>query len=661
MYPNEPCVDCPDKENDIPAPEPCGEVCAEVINTTCVIYTGVPVICDVTPIVTPGDSLDVLLASMANQICSGVSGIAGSIVVGTTVINMVNFDDPAAISIVNSGTTNAAIFDFVFDIPACEPCENVTACVTAPGEDALEVGLTNFTFPAISGPYNWDIGTRVRAYNAPGQYMEGEVTAHSSTNVTVNIDYVVGTGPFTGWTICIAGDLGDSLAGTITATSPGTINEVPYGDPAVITIGNSGTPEARILDFTFDLPAANTIDSGAVNGAGDLELTRKDASVINVGSVVGPGVTAGGTANQILKKVDGTDFNTYWGIEDASAHFPVGGTTDQIITKSSATDYDYAWTDAPLKVEKPSLPVGQIIPHIYVSTETELKNTIDQFNADQVGYLGAYVILAADITLTQDHSFNMKGIQLMGNRVFKIIHKVGIGSPYKITVTDGSPIFKDVVFSSDLQATLIGGAHLQFFDFNNTSLTVPAVVKFDGCIFKNIVMGPAATGSNLVLTDAYIGSELIITGCSILTDLAIDAGTPTVSIKMKIEGVGAFDGSITIEDMKFMRTTGKGEGVAKAVGSVLPGEEVSSIYFDFIGGYGTTPYHFLSMDMEAYALSELNSHFGAQDGINVYIKNSMLMYGDNDAAQVSLKPNGFGVMGYQNPSGPHPLDKTTYA
>jgi hypothetical protein len=51
-------------------------------------------------------------------------------------------------------------------------------------------------------------------------------------------------------------------------------------------------------------------------------------------------VPTGGTANQVLAKIDSTNYNTQW-ITPPSV--PVGGTTGQVLTKSSATNYDAGW------------------------------------------------------------------------------------------------------------------------------------------------------------------------------------------------------------------------------------------------------------------------------------------------------------------------------
>lgn len=68
-------------------------------------------------------------------------------------------------------------------------------------------GSKTFTYSA-SQNLGWLIGTRLRTANSPTQYMEGTVTAVSSTSVTITVDNFKGTGTYTSWNIGIAGDKG---------------------------------------------------------------------------------------------------------------------------------------------------------------------------------------------------------------------------------------------------------------------------------------------------------------------------------------------------------------------------------------------------------------------------------------------------------------------
>lgn len=52
----------------------------------------------------------------------------------------------------------------------------------------------------------------------------------------------------------------------------------------------------------------------------------------------------GGTAGQVLSKVDSTNYNTQW--IDPPSGLPAGGTTGQVLTKKSSSDYDVEWNNS---------------------------------------------------------------------------------------------------------------------------------------------------------------------------------------------------------------------------------------------------------------------------------------------------------------------------
>lgn len=136
--------------------------------------------------------------------------------------------------------------------PGVSPPAN-TFIVNSTSTNTLGSGSKTFTFP--STPYlGWMLGVRLRAIGTANNYMEGNITSVLPTSVTMNIDYVVGSGTYSSWTIGLTGDKGSD-----------GINGAP-GAP-----GATGAPGA--------------------NGAG---------------------VPVGGTSGQVLSKVDGTDYNTQW-------------------------------------------------------------------------------------------------------------------------------------------------------------------------------------------------------------------------------------------------------------------------------------------------------------------------------------------------------------
>ncbi len=611
MYPNEPCNNCPeDENNDIAIPEPCGTECAFIYDANCVNYTGAAVTSGSTTVLSPNTSVNSSLASIVSLVNNGVSVSAQTIAIGAVNVNSVASTVAASGSAVlaSSSTASASVYDLTLNIPSA-----TTLTAGSVSSNSISTGSKTFTFPAaISGTYIWTTGTRLRFYHDATNFMEGVVTSHSAANVVATIDYIIGTGSHSSWSISVTGATGSQGIQGIQGNTGNTGNQGNQGNQG--TAGTNGT-----------------------NGTN------------------GQGVPTGGTANQVLEKIDATDYNTQWVTQ---GYIPSAGTTGQVLTKTGSANFAAGWSSL-YSIDEP-VNGGTLIPHIHVLNETQLVTVINTFNASIAGKNGAIIHLAADITLTQDHSFDMSNIEIHGDGKNAITVDVLTSTSHTITCTAGSPVFKDVVFKATENALSTGGTHKEIFVLNNTT-TSYVRVKFQDCVFYNIAQGPSASSRNILLTDAGPGSELLITGCGILTGLAPNSATPTVAIKLAIESAATYEGSVTIENMKFLRKTDKGEGVANASSTPTVAEAVSSIYFTFLGTWNTGASTILNIDMESYAYSTLNSKFGTSDATNVYIKNSMFMYGDDSNAAVSLKPNGFGKFGWNNPSGLYPLDDTTYA
>jgi hypothetical protein len=112
---------------------------------------------------------------------------------------------------------------------------------------------------------------------------------------------------------------GDSLDLKVESLPAGTSPVYPAVPSIILTatqVGNSG------LVVSPDAPVST----------GVLWLDTDEPSDIPV--------PTGGTANQVLAKIDSTNYNTQW-ITPPSV--PVGGTTGQVLAKSSATNYDAGW------------------------------------------------------------------------------------------------------------------------------------------------------------------------------------------------------------------------------------------------------------------------------------------------------------------------------
>ena len=85
------------------------------------------------------------------------------------------------------------------------------------------------------------------------------------------------------------------LPGEAATIAIGTVSAVPYGTPP--TVNNSGTSSAAVFNFQLE-----TGPQGIQGIPGPTGSTGP----------AGPGVPTGGTAGQVLAKIDNTNYNTQW-------------------------------------------------------------------------------------------------------------------------------------------------------------------------------------------------------------------------------------------------------------------------------------------------------------------------------------------------------------
>lgn len=86
--------------------------------------------------------------------------------------------------------------------------------VTSTTSLSIGTGTRIFTF-ASTPLIGWVVGTRLRASFDASNWMEGEVTAVSSTSVTIDVDLIAGSGTRASWGITITGERGATgAAGT---------------------------------------------------------------------------------------------------------------------------------------------------------------------------------------------------------------------------------------------------------------------------------------------------------------------------------------------------------------------------------------------------------------------------------------------------------------
>lgn len=131
----------------------------------------------------------------------------------------------------------------------------------------------------------WLVGTRLRFANSISNYMEGAVTAVSSTSVTIDVDNSSGTGTLNSWNITIAGDKGtdasnENLQKTI--TYPGDFTGSNYtlvtGDNGYTIIVDNGATDVTIT-VNGSLPS-KFVAGFIQKGTGDVTFVE-DGTTVN--------------------------------------------------------------------------------------------------------------------------------------------------------------------------------------------------------------------------------------------------------------------------------------------------------------------------------------------------------------------------------------------
>lgn len=139
-----------------------------------------------------------------------------------------------------------------------------------------------------------------------------------------------------------------------TVTSGGTISNPD--NPATVAskyVGRMGgaNRQRRLMDYiqsgaraSVDTnPVGAVVYQAAVSGGylGDEQTLNGQLAKIAVGAVL----PTGGTAGQVLSKVDADDYDTVWIDPASGSGIPDGGTTGQVLAKASDTNGDAGWVD----------------------------------------------------------------------------------------------------------------------------------------------------------------------------------------------------------------------------------------------------------------------------------------------------------------------------
>jgi len=191
------------------------------------------------------------------------------------------------------------------------------AGLTSASSILIGTGSKVFTTNLASTATAFAVGNRVRiAYSTtPSDYMEGLVTAFGGLSLTVNVDYVGGSGTFTSWKISTAGAVGSTGATGVTGTA-GT-NGSNGATGATGPTGIAGVTGAQGIQGVTGLTGAQGI-AGATGATGTFNGTAVDSLNVtyklHVNGTVGIGTS---TPQQKLHIKD--DAATFVKIQSTSA------------------------------------------------------------------------------------------------------------------------------------------------------------------------------------------------------------------------------------------------------------------------------------------------------------------------------------------------------
>jgi hypothetical protein len=249
----------------------------------------------------------------------------------------------------------------------------------------------------------------------------------------------------------------------------------------------------------YTIPAATTVLSGL------LSATDK----VNIDNI--QNIPNGGTTNQVLSKIDNTDYNVEWSssIEEA----PLDGF---IYSRKDST-----WV--------------RINPTYYVTNETELLEASSNLD----GTFGI-IYLANSIDLTQDRTVNFNRCTIQGNGFY-------IEGAYTLTVSGSRVIFENVGFRP---AESTRSTNFNILNFTGSSV----ITDFRNCTFRNVSGSiDANVDANPVITmpNLIYSCRIRFQGCSMYDEY--DFNIPQCMVVDMGDYSNSTNGSIRIISNNWVR------------------------------------------------------------------------------------------------------------
>ena len=133
-------------------------------------------------------------------------------------------------------------------------------------------------------------------------------------------------------------------SGAAATIAIGSVSSVPYGTAP--TVNNSGTSSAAVFNFQLETGPQGIQGPQGVQGQ------------------TGPGVPTGGSASQVLAKIDGTNYNTHW----VAAVTSVAGRTGAVTLSTSDISGMSSYATTSFVTSQGYITASALTPYLTISS-----------------------------------------------------------------------------------------------------------------------------------------------------------------------------------------------------------------------------------------------------------------------------------------------------
>ena len=237
--------------------------------------------------------------------------------------------------------------------------------LTSTTSTLIGTGSKVFTTNLTSTQTAFSVGTRVRvAYSVtPANFMEGVVTAFSSTTFTVNVDSIGGSGTFASWTVSVAGIQGSngvtSFSGNSTGLTPSTATTGAISLAGTLNVANGGTGATTLTGVLKG------------NGTGAFTAATSGTDYSAGTSALATGILKSTTSTGALSiAIAGTDYQT---AQSVTGVVKSSGTTRSAAT--AGTDYSAGTSALTTGILKSTTTTGALTIAVAADFPTLNQNT----------------------------------------------------------------------------------------------------------------------------------------------------------------------------------------------------------------------------------------------------------------------------------------------